>query len=74
MPSLKTKFNHKYDYAHALSENLKKIEAWFNLVHNICIKYGIQDDDIYNFDEMGYMLSITTTTKIITAADKQKPK
>jgi hypothetical protein len=29
---------------------------------------------MYNFDETGYMLGIAATTKVITAADKQKPK
>ena len=73
-PSLKAKFNRKYDYARALSEDPEKIEAWFNLVRNVRTKYGIQDDDVYNFDETGYMLGIAATTKVITAADKQKPK
>jgi Tc5 transposase DNA-binding domain len=73
-PSLKAKFNRKYDYARALSEDPEKIEAWFNLVRNVRTKYGIQDDDVYNFDETGYILGIAATTKVITAADKQKPK
>lgn len=73
-PEIKAKFNRKYDYARALSEDSDKIQAWFRLVQNTREKYGILDEDIYNFDETGYMLGIATTTKVITAVDRAKPK
>jgi RecB family endonuclease NucS len=55
-PELKVKFNRKYDYKRALCEDPKVIEGWFRLVVNIKAKYGIQDKDIYNFDETGFIM------------------
>ena len=73
-PEIKSKFNRKYDYARALCEDPEKIQAWFRLVRNTRGKYGILDDDIYNFDETGYMLGIASTCKVITSVDRAKPK
>ena len=33
------------------------------------MQYGIAIEDIYNFDETGYAMSLTTTTKIVTRTD-----
>ena len=73
-PELKSKFNRKYDYERALCEDPEKIHTWFRLVRNIREKYGILDEDIYNFDETGYMLGIASTCKVITSVDRAKPK
>ena len=50
------KFNRKYDYKRALCEDPEVIRGWFRLVANIKAKYGIQDEDTYNFDEAGFMI------------------
>jgi RecB family endonuclease NucS len=55
-PKLKVKFNRKYDYKRALCEDPEVVEGWFRLVVNIKAKYGIQDEDIYNFDETGFII------------------
>ena len=73
-PEIKAKFNRKYDYERALCEDPEKIQAWFRLVRNTCGKYGIPDEDIYNFDETGYMLGVASTCKVITSVDRAKPK
>lgn len=73
-PEIKSKFNRKYDYARALCEDPQKIQAWFLLVQNVRAKYGILDEDIFNFDETGYMLGIASTTKVVTSVDRPKPK
>jgi hypothetical protein len=54
-PELKVKFNRKYDYRRALCEDPEVDQGWFSLVANIKAKYGILDDDTYNFDETGFM-------------------
>ena len=53
-PSLQTKYNRKYDYQRAMCEDREQIEGWFRLVRNTIAKYGILQDDIYNFDETGF--------------------
>ena len=53
---LMTRFNRKYDYKRALCEDPKTIQAWFDLVANMKAKYGVQDDDMYNFDKTGFII------------------
>ena len=35
---------------------MKIIEDWFRLIHNFIAKYGILKEDIYNFDEIGFLI------------------
>ena len=51
---LRTRVNRRYNYKRALSEDLYVIKDWFRLVANIRAKYGIPDDDVYNFDEYSF--------------------
>jgi hypothetical protein len=69
-PSLKTKFNRPYDYQRALCEDPEVIGNWFRLLRNMMAKYGITDDDLYNFDETGFMMGVITATLVITRSDR----
>ena len=72
---LVTRFNRKYDYKRALCEDPKTIQAWFDLVANMKAKYGIQDDDTYNFDETGFMMGQITPGAVVTASERRgRPK
>jgi DDE superfamily endonuclease len=74
-PELRTRFNRKYDYQRALNENPKIIQQWFERVQTVIAKYGIQEDDIFNFDETGFMMGIASTAKVVTASEKgYRPK
>ena len=53
-PELTTRFNRKYDYQRAQCEDPEIICGWFAFVRNTIAKYGIQEADIYNFDETGF--------------------
>jgi len=68
-PDLRTCFTRKYDYQRAQCEDPEVIGRWFNLVRNTIAKYGIQDADIYNFDETGFMMGIISTTIVVTSSD-----
>jgi hypothetical protein len=59
--SLTTCFNRAYDRQRALCEDLALIRSWFELVEETKAKYGICDDDVYNFDEAGFMMGKITT-------------
>jgi len=48
--ALGSRYNRKYDYQRAKCEDSTIIRDWFRLVQNIIAKYGIQKEDIYNFD------------------------
>lgn len=62
-------FNCTYDYQRALYKDPKKIGAWFRLVQNMRAKYSIQDADIYNFNETGFMMGMITPSIVVTRAE-----
>jgi DDE superfamily endonuclease len=68
-PELRTRFSRKYDYQRALCEDPKLICEWFALVRNITAKYGILEEDSYNFDETGFMMGIIFAGMVVTTSD-----
>ena len=74
-PELRTQKTRSYDNQRALCEDLEKIRAWFRLVANFTAKFGIRVEDIYNFDEAGFLMGILGTTTVVTSSDRTtKPK
>jgi hypothetical protein len=71
--ALKSRYNRKYDYQRAKCEDPTIIRDWFRLVRNTIAKYGILDEDIYNFDETGFQIGVISTAKVITGANRGKP-
>ena len=72
--SLQSKYNRKYDYQRAKCEDPVIIRDWLRLVRNTIEKYGILDEDIFNFDETGFQMGVISTAKVITGAERsQKP-
>jgi hypothetical protein len=70
-PELTTRFNRKYDYQRALCEDPEVILGWFTLVQNTIAKYGIQEADIYNFDEIGFLMGIISTVMVVTSSERR---
>ena len=68
-PELRTRYSRRYDYQRAKCEDPKVIGEWFALVQNVKAKYGIVDDDIYNFDETGFMMGIIFAGMVVTTSD-----
>jgi hypothetical protein len=68
-PELKTRFSRSYDYQRAQCEDPKLLEAWFQRVADTKAKYGIQDCDIWNFDETGFMMGVISSCMVVTQAD-----
>ncbi|KAJ6437614.1 LOW QUALITY PROTEIN: transposase-like protein [Purpureocillium lavendulum] len=68
-PELRTRFSRKYDYQRAKCEDAKLIGEWFALVRNTKAKYGILDDDTYNFDETGFMMGVIFAGMVVTTSD-----
>jgi hypothetical protein len=74
-PKLKTQFNQKYDRQRALCEDLKIISGWFKLVCNTKAKYGITDDDSYNFDESGFQMGVILEGVVVIGSERRnRPK
>ena len=68
-------FTRKYDYQRAKCEDPETIGKWFELVKNFVAKYGIQEEDIYNFDETGFMMGQIESSMVVTNSERSsKPK
>ena len=63
---LSSRFSRRYNYERAKCEDPKIISEWFSLVQKTILSYGIDPDDIYNFDETGFAMGLITTAKVIT--------
>jgi hypothetical protein len=73
--SLATRFNRPYDRQRALCEDPVLIQGWFKLVEQTKAKYGICNEDVYNFDEAGFMLGKITTQLVVTGSERRgRPK
>ncbi|KFZ24449.1 hypothetical protein V502_01072 [Pseudogymnoascus sp. VKM F-4520 (FW-2644)] len=68
---LQTRFQRKYNYQRAKCEDPEVICGWFELVQNTIAKYGINDADIYNFDETGFIMGVISTAMVVTSSDGQ---
>jgi len=47
------------------------IKSWFDLVEQTKAKYGICDDDVYNFDEAGFIIGKITTQLVVTGSERR---
>jgi hypothetical protein len=70
-PELKSRYQRRYDYQRALCEDPTIIRDWFRLLQNTIAKYGIQSDDIWNFDETGFAMGMISTGKVVTRAERR---
>jgi hypothetical protein len=68
-PNLSSRFSRRYNYERAKCEDPKIIGEWFTLVQKTILQYGIDNDDIYNFDETGFAMGLTATAKVITRSE-----
>jgi len=64
-PSNKTRFNRKYDYQSAKCEDPEVTQGWFDVIRNTEAKYGIADEDTYNFDETGFQMGIIAIAVVV---------
>ena len=68
---LSSVYNRKFDIQRAEVEDPKLIGLWFKLVGDIIAKYGITEEDIFNFDETGFQIGVISTSKVITTLDRK---
>ncbi|EGU86246.1 hypothetical protein FOXB_03236 [Fusarium oxysporum f. sp. conglutinans Fo5176] len=70
-PELKTRRFRRYDYQRAKCEDPTIIRDWFRLVENTVAKYGIQLDDMWNFDETGFMMGMIEPGMVVTSSERK---
>ena len=68
-PELRTRWIRKYDHQRSKCEDPEVIGDWFRLVKNTIAKYGIVEDDIYNFDETGFLMGMIASCMVVTTSD-----
>jgi hypothetical protein len=69
--SLTTRFNRAYDRQRALCEDPVLIRSWFELVEQTKAKYGILNEDVYNFDEASFIIGKITTQLVVTGSERR---
>ena len=55
-PEIKSQITRQRDHQKVLRRSIAIINPWFDLVRNVKTKYGILDEDTYNFDETGFQM------------------
>ena len=70
-PELTIRFRRRIDYQRAQCEDPEVCSAWFALVRNTIAKYGIQEADIYNFDETGFLMGMLSSAKVVTRSERR---
>lgn len=70
-PELKTRLNRRIDYQRVHCEDPDAYRAWFSLVRNTIAKYGVHEEDIYNFDETGFVMGQISSEIVVTTSDRR---
>jgi hypothetical protein len=70
-PELPSIYNRKFDIQRAEVKDPKLISLWFKLVGDTIAKYGVAEEDIFNFDETGFQMGVTSTSKVIITSDRK---
>jgi hypothetical protein len=69
-PELRTRWTRPYDRQRAACEDPALIRPWFSLVQSMKAKYGIVDEDTWNFDESGFMMGKISSQLVVTGSEK----
>jgi hypothetical protein len=70
-PRIKSQVSRPRDYRRVLCSDPAIISPWFDLVRNVKAKYGILDQDTYNFDETGSQIGVGGSGKVVTASERR---
>ncbi|KAF7566808.1 hypothetical protein PtrM4_151280 [Pyrenophora tritici-repentis] len=69
-PELQMRWSRPYDRQRAACEDPVIIRPWFSLVQSVKAKYGILDEDTWNFDESGFMMGKISSQLVVTGSEK----
>ena len=67
---LRKRWTRPYDRQRAACEDPALIQPWFSLVLCMKEKYGITNEDIYNFDESGFLMGKISSQLVVTGSEK----
>jgi hypothetical protein len=69
-PELRTRWSRPYDHQRAACEDPAIIRPWFTLVQSMKTKYGIANEDTWNFDESGFLMGKISSQLVVTGSEK----
>jgi hypothetical protein len=70
-PEIESQVTRRRSYRRVLCSDPAVISPWFNLVRNVKAKYGVLNEDTYNFDETGFQMGIGGSVKVVTASERR---
>lgn len=62
---METAFSRALDNNRAKATHFGTIRRWFSLLISVLAEYEILSENVYNFDEKGVLMSITSGVKVI---------
>ena len=68
---LKAQLTRQRNWQRVMCSDIGVISPWFDRVQNAKAKYGILDEDTYNFDETGFTMDIGNRVKVVTASERR---
>lgn len=68
---IKAKYSRQYNYQRAKCEDPQNIQEWYDRVAATKQKRGILDEDVYNFDQMGFQMGVIATARVFTRSDRR---
>ena len=71
-PEIVTRLSRQIDYQRVQCEDPDKYQAWFDLVRNTITKYGIEEADIYNFDETGFAMGVISSEMVVISSERHQ--
>jgi hypothetical protein len=71
--SLKINFSRLYDQQRAMCEDPVLIRSWFDLAEQTKTKYGMLDEDMFNFDEASFMMGQASYPACCNWIRKKRP-
>jgi hypothetical protein len=63
-------FSRAKDRQRILQEDSEGIAAWFKLVEETMAKHGVHADDVHNFDETGFQMSVIRSMRVVTGSER----
>ena len=67
---LQSWYSRHYNHKQAKCKDINIVQEWFNTLNGAFAEYGIQPENIYNFDETGFAIRLCTTIKVVTSSEQ----
>ena len=73
-PEIEMRYSQRLEHQRSLANNPKVLEHHFKVFDRAVKKYQIKNETIWNIDEKGFQVGISTRIKVICRAGKRNPR